>query len=364
MSADRPSAMHGPSEGEYHGLPTKRLDGDRLWVEVLATAGPRMRRLGLAGSKENFLAETPDVGWETPNGRYELFGGHRLWFAPEDPDRVAVPDADGLVLETEPAGVRLTGVAEPLTGLVRSIALRLDPSESVIELSHKLCNAGDSSIELSPWAITQLPLGGVVMLPEPGAIEGHLVRPNRSIVLWPYTSWDDERFEPHDGLILVRADAGRRLKLGYFNEAGWVGYLRDGMLLVRRFQPAIGLRHPDLGCNVETYCRDQFLELELLGPLAELAPGASVVQTERWEVTRLGTDADGHAPGGAAASPADGTPLSSRSSGAANGLTADVRAALDLLGSIGAAKSGTGPSFSAGAPGPAAARPAAPASAE
>ena len=56
------------------------------------TAGPRIVRLGLAGSDRNLLAETPDLGWETPHGRYELFGGHRLWFAPEDPDRVAVPD--------------------------------------------------------------------------------------------------------------------------------------------------------------------------------------------------------------------------------------------------------------------------------
>ena len=76
-----------PSDGEYHGRPTRRLDGDRLWVEVLATAGPRIVRLGLAGSGDNLLAETPDIGWETPTGRYELFGGHRLWFAPEDPDR-------------------------------------------------------------------------------------------------------------------------------------------------------------------------------------------------------------------------------------------------------------------------------------
>ena len=52
---------------------------------------------GLAGTRTNLLAETPGLGWETPHGRYELFGGHRLWFAPEDPDRVAVPDDAGLV---------------------------------------------------------------------------------------------------------------------------------------------------------------------------------------------------------------------------------------------------------------------------
>ena len=110
---------------DYHGHATRRLASEHLWVDVLATAGPRIVRLGLAGSTRNLLAETPDLGWETPHGRYELFGGHRLWFAPEDPDRVAVPDGHGLAVDAEPGGIRLTGLAEPPTGLVRSMTLRL-----------------------------------------------------------------------------------------------------------------------------------------------------------------------------------------------------------------------------------------------
>jgi len=332
-----PVAAIGRRDGDYDGRPTRRIESERLWVEVLATAGPRIVRLGLTGCEDNLLAETPDAGWDTPTGRYELFGGHRLWFAPEAAS-VAVPDSEGLVLEVEPGGVRLIGSAEPTTGLVRSIAVRLDPEAAAVELRHELRNTGDASIELSPWAITQLPLGGVVLLPERAAIEGHRVSPNRSVVLWPYTSWEDERLELHDGLIVVRADAGRRLKLGYFNEAGWVGYLRAGMLLVRRFQPVVGVRHADLGCNVETYCRDRFLELELLGPLVELAPGSTIVQTERWEVTRLEQDADG-------------------GYSAAGGSAADVRAALALLRSFGGPADGTSPLDRSPAPPPAAHRP-------
>jgi hypothetical protein len=60
------------------------------------------------------------------------------------------------------------------------------------------------------------------------------------------------------------------------------------VLLVRRFRPATGRRHPDLGCNVEVYCRDRYLELELLGPLTELSPGSCAVHTERWEVLEVG----------------------------------------------------------------------------
>jgi hypothetical protein len=281
-SADR---RRGGSVGaDYHGNATWRLANDHLWVDVLATAGPRIIRLGLAGSARNLLAETPDIGWQTPNGRYELFGGHRLWFAPEDPDRVAVPDGGGLRAEPEPDGIRLTGRVEQPTGLVRSMALRLRPGRAALEVRHELCNVGDAPIELAPWTITQLPLGGTVLLPQAAPSDVNRVRPNRMLVLWPYTSWEDPRLGLRDGLLSLNASDGPSLKVGYFNDAGWVAYLRDGTILVRRFEPRGGLPHPDLGCNVEVFIGDRFVELELVGQLGLLAPGSTATLLERWEV--------------------------------------------------------------------------------
>jgi hypothetical protein len=270
--------------GDYHGRPTRRLDTDHLWVEALSTAGPRIVRLGLAGSDENVLAETPDDGWDTPFGRYELFGGHRLWYAPEDPERGAVPDDDGLALEDGPDSLRLTGRVEAPTGLVRTIVIEILSEGAALSLCHELCNAGDGPLELSPWSITQLPLGGTVVLPQPAVRIGHDVRPNRNLVLWPYTSWADERLGLRDGAVVVDAVAGGDLKVGYFNDAGWIAYIRGDTALVRRFEPAVGRPHPDLGCNVETYSGQRYLELEVLGPLVTLNPGESTVLAERWEL--------------------------------------------------------------------------------
>lgn len=286
MTGDPPLSA-AAAVGDYHGHPTQRLASDHLWVDVLSTAGPRIVRLGLAGSPRNLLAETPDLGWETPHGRYELYGGHRLWFAPEDPHLVAVPDGHGLALTTEPGGIRLTGRAEAPTGLVRSMRLHLSVHGAEIEIRHELRNIADRSIELAPWSITQLPLGGTVLLPQPPATPGHHVHPNRMLVLWPYTSWEDSRLKPRDGLLMLDAQPGPDLKVGYFNEAGWVGYVHDSTVLVRRFEPLAQGRHPDLGCNVEIYLGGRFLELELLGPLSELAPGESAVLVERWELKEV-----------------------------------------------------------------------------
>ena len=288
MSAVDPAPPRLDRSGDdFHGHQTRRLENDHVWLEVLAAAGPRIVRLGLGGSAANVLAETPTDGWDTPHGRYDLFGGHRLWFAPEDPDRVAVPDGHGLVVSPAGDGLRLTGLAEAPTGLVRSMTIRLDPAHAGVEVRHAIENVGDRSIELAPWSITQLPLGGTVLLPQRPASPGHHVHPNRTLVLWPYTSWEDPRFRPRDGLLTLDALAGAGLKLGYFNDAGWVAYVRDGMSLVRGFEPLPGLPHPDLGCNVEVYVGGRYLELELLGPLRDLPPRSTVTLTEHWGVGRV-----------------------------------------------------------------------------
>jgi len=265
----------------------RRLANGRIRVDVLAEAGPRIVRVALAGPDANLLAETPDAGWDTPHGRYDLIGGHRLWFAPEVPDRVAIPDGRGLRLDETGDGLLLVGRPDPGTGVVRSIEVCLEPGRAAVRLRHELRNSGVRPIELAPWPITQLPLGGVVLMPEDTAATGHDVRPNRMLALWPYSSWDDPRLQPGDGLLLVRAAAGRRLKVGHRNTAGWVAYLRRGIVLIRRFVPAPDRPYPDLGCTVETYCDDRFVEVETLGPLTSLEPGEVAVHEERWDVCRV-----------------------------------------------------------------------------
>ncbi len=255
-----------------------------IQVEVLAAAGPRIVGLRREGSAANLLAETPDLGWETAFGRYELLGGHRLWIAPENPEMVAVPDSEGLVVEPLVDGLRLSGAIELATGCVRSIEVRLDRAGEALTVLHRVDNRGPNALELAPWSITQLPLGGLAMLPQRPAVAGHRARPNRNLVLWPYSSWEDPRLHVCDGLIALDAIAGAELKVGFLDDTGWVAYVRDGTALVRRFEPAPEAAHPDLGCNVETYCGSHFLELEILGPLRLLQPGESTTLLERWEV--------------------------------------------------------------------------------
>ncbi len=235
--------------GDFHGLPTVGLAGDAVWLEALATAGPRIVRLGLAGG-ESLLAETPDVAWPTATGPYQLHGGHRLWLAPESAGLQASPDGDGVTVHRRASSLRLTGSPDRGTGCVRSIAVRVDRRLPVLRLRHAVRNDWRAPIAAALWAITQLPAGGWAVLPQPPAAAGHGTRPNRHVALWPYTDAGDPRLVLRDGLIAVCGGAGRDLKVGCEVEDGWVAWSRGGVALVRRWAPGPrrGVPGPRLQC--------------------------------------------------------------------------------------------------------------------
>ena len=101
-----------------------------------------------------------------------------------------------------------------------------------------------------------------------------------------------KRLDLRDGAMIVDAVSGGDLKIGYFNDVGWLAYARAGTILVRRFDPSPGRPHPDLGCNVETYCGSRYVELEILGPLVRLSEGESTELTECWEIVDAPADSD------------------------------------------------------------------------
>lgn len=278
-------------QADFHGLPTVIAESPFLRLEALAHAGPRLVRLSLARSSDNLLAETPAAGWETPRGFYRLYGGHRLWAAPDAPGRNDLPDDSGVRAELLEDGLRLSRPPEAGSTIAKSIEVHLDPTRPALTLRHVLRNDGPSPLEVSPWAITQLPLGGLVFLPQPTSpADPSGINPNRSLALWPYTHWDDPRLHIGDDCILVRAAlAPQRLKIGCLNTHGWIAYQRDQTLFVKRFAVDATARYPDLGSNVEVYLDEHHVELETLGPLQTLETHASLQHVEGWELN-LGLD--------------------------------------------------------------------------
>lgn len=279
--------------GDYYGLPTHSLSSPHLQLEYLAQAGPRIVRLSLdeklypQAAHLNLLAESPEVRWETPQGMYSLYGGHRLWHAPEALGRSSIPDDFGLKVEKFAGGVRLLQPVEAFTGIRKALEIRLHPQRPRVALLHCLSNLGAWSVELAPWAITQLPLGGLVRLPQPRpSSETSSLHPNRCLVFWPYTHSDDPRLHMDDDYITLDAQPQEApAKWGYLNQHGWVSYHWQGISFTKRFKPQPQQPHADLGCNVEVFIKDKYLELETLGPLVHLEPGETVTYQETWVIS-------------------------------------------------------------------------------
>ena len=270
--------------GDFYGLPTRTLSNDFLRLDYLAEAGPRIVRLFVGDSDTNWLAEAPQAQVQTAYGPYSLRGGHRLWHAPETLARTYVPDDEGLKVEETEQGVRLYQPTEGPTGIAKTVTIELDNGRCALTLHHTLRNDNLWSIELAPWALTQLRLGGTAILPQQTSpLDEDGFWPNRSLVYWPYTNMRDRRLHLDDEYVLVQAiPHSRRFKIGYFNRHGWVAYLWRGGLLVKQFSPQPDQPHVDFNSNCEIYADHRFIELETLAPLTRLEPGQEAVHTEVW----------------------------------------------------------------------------------
>lgn len=275
------------NRGDFHGLPTCVLENEHLRLELLQEAGPRIVRLIPADGSANLFAELPEVHLPSPHGPYTLYGGHRLWHAPEHPARTYVPDDEGVVVHVTPHGARMHLPADAHSHIAKTMEVELLGGSPSVRVRHMLRNEGRWPIELAAWAITQLPPGGVAILPQSSTpLDEAGLLPNRQLTLWPYTRWSDPRLAPQDDFILVhgRADMAPRFKIGIMNPRTWVAHLGVGYLFCKITEPQPQQPHPDMGCNTEVYADDRFLELETLSALTCLAPGQALEHEEIWKL--------------------------------------------------------------------------------
>jgi len=273
-------------EIDYLGLNCVELSNEQLTLWVTRSVGPRIIAL-IAKEGQNLFASLPDTTLECPGkGEFHLYGGHRLWHAPENPRRTYLPDDSPVEIFPQENGFRIRQAIEADTGIQKSLRISLEPGTSKVQVEHTLTNCGLWPVTCAPWAITQMKPGGVALLPQNLAwIEENPTLPNRAITLWPYTDINSPYITWENDLILIRAEMEEgALKIGYPNPRGWLAYWLDGTLFIKRtcYDPSQG--YYDFGSSSECYCNNQFLELETLGFVSNLKPGESVVHIENWEV--------------------------------------------------------------------------------
>jgi len=272
----------------YHGIDCVEPSNGNLSLLVTQSVGPRILSLRV-GESDNLFAELPGVSLDFPGKEnFYFYGGHRLWHAPEDPVRTYLPDNQPVTIESVAGGTLVKQATEVETGLQKSMRITLAPDKNRVEIEHVLRNDGIWPVTCAVWAITQFKTGGVALLPQyTGLTKQNITLPNRQIILWSYTDIGSPYITWGNDLILIHADvetAEMAVKFGYPNPRGWLAYLVDGHLFVKRAGYNPEVHYFDFESSSEVYCNDKFLELETLGPITTIDPGEAASHVEMWEI--------------------------------------------------------------------------------
>jgi hypothetical protein len=259
-------------------------------VDLIATTdvGPRIIHYGFAGGPNLFKVFDEQAGL-VGNDEWRIYGGHRLWHAPERKPWTYAPDNEPIEWRAD-GDLRLIlhQPAHPLTSISKTLDISLAASRPEVSITHRLRNEAAASVELAPWALTALAPGGTAVLPLPAYAphdDEHLL-PVGSISLWSYADLRDPRLAIDSKAMRVRQDGTTPdpFKIGLTTHGRWCAYENNGIAFVKHFRPVDGARYPDRGAQVEVFTNDQMLELETLGPLASLAPGESAEHEEQWTI--------------------------------------------------------------------------------
>lgn len=259
-------------------------------VELIATTdvGPRILFFSRKGGA-NQLAVIPETAGLTGGDQWRLYGGHRLWNAPEHFPNSYYPDNGSIQLVEEKDFIRLVQPEETTTHLRKEIEIHLSSSEPKAEILHCLVNCADIPQKLSPWAITAFAPGGVGLLPFSMDEDNPAPKPRLVFSAWDYTDLTDPRLQWHSRCLLVQQDINipRWLKVGLNSSLGVMAYLHSKDLFIKRYPVVSGANYPDNGSTSECWTNDVYLELESLAPQQMVQPGGAARHTENWSLQEL-----------------------------------------------------------------------------
>lgn len=261
-----------------------QISNGTLELIVTGDVGARVLSFGAVGGKNLFKTFEAQLG-RTGDTTWNIYGGHRLWAAPEVMPRTYYPDNNPVSVQVNGEAVTFVSPIEETTRLQKSITVQfVQGTTNQVEVIHTITNHHSWSVEFAPWALTVMASGGVGIMPFP-AHQSHdaVLLPTHSLTLWAYTNMADPRWTWGSEYILLRQNTAAETpqKIGAHLPNAWLAYALEGYLFVKQARYVTGV-YADMNCNVEMFTDATMLELETLAPLTRLEPQASITHTERW----------------------------------------------------------------------------------
>ncbi len=270
---------------EYKGWKNcYRVTNGEIEAIVTSDVGPRIIRFGFVGGQNLFKEYAEQLG-KSGEATFQLRGGSRVWKAPEDPVATWAPDNVPVTIKVTPTGLIATAPVEPLTKLQKEIEISMEATGTRATVSNRITNHGLFELEFSPWVLTMMAQGGMMVsgFPPRGTHPQNLEVTN-PLAMWAYTDLSDPRLKFTKKYLTLRQDPNNSnaQKLGTFNPETWAAYLLNGEAFVKRVKADPAKTYPDFGCSFETFTNNEFLEIETLGPMTKVLPEHTVEQTEQW----------------------------------------------------------------------------------
>ena len=282
-----------PEKINYNGWPNCiRLYNDEIELIVTTDIGPRIVKFGYI-NKQNFFYLVPEHYGKIGGGEWRIYGGHRLWLAPETMPHSYNPDNEKVEFAVYDNCIKLIQPKETITGIVKEMEITLSHDKNEVKVLHRLVNQNLWDVKVAPWSLSVLAQGGRAIVPQEPYGEGDdYLLPARPLALWQFTKMNDPRWIWGAKYIQAKQDTSAisEQKIGVMNKQGWTAYCLNGELLIKKFDFNPDAVYPDYGCNNEIYINGHFLEIETLGPLTKIPPGGVVEHMEHWLLTKATAD--------------------------------------------------------------------------
>ncbi len=269
---------------EYLGWNCVRLSNSLVDLIITTDVGPRVIRFGFVGGANEFKEFTEMAGLKGGD-EWRIYGGHRLWHAPEIKPRTYFPDNFPVTVEEHGDLVRVLPPPETSNGIQKALDIQILGESAQVKMTHRLTNTGAWPVELAVWCLSVMDAGGVAIIPvPPRGPHTEFLLPTHSMTMWAYTNMADTRWTWGHHFILLRQNPQEQWpqKIGMSIPDGWAAYAHGGRLFVKQAAYQTGAPYPDNGCSMEFFTNADMLEVESLSPTVKLEPGQSAEQTETW----------------------------------------------------------------------------------
>ena len=199
--------------------------------------------------------------------------GSTFWTSPQKEwNWPPVPEIDKQAYSVEKDGkvLRMTsGVSDRLKYRIRK-EFSVDEKDGAFVITYSIINESNETRQVAPWEITRVKNeGGLIFFEAPADS------------IWPAGLMN---FTNAHGAAWYVADEAQQNRKVNADGKGWLAYLANGLLLVKRFEDLDATQPAPGEAEVQVYVNrgKTYIELENQGPYSTLQPQQQLSWTVRW----------------------------------------------------------------------------------